>query len=64
LARYRDQRPLLADLTVLHLAPRENLTTIFTLGRCDFSLSAARVASGFTFFRTMTLEFRTMTLES
>jgi hypothetical protein len=47
LARYRDQRPLLADLTVLHLAPRENLTTIFTLGRCDFSLFRRKGRVGF-----------------
>ena len=46
-ARYRDQRPQLADLTILHLARRENLSTIFTLDRRDFSVFRRRGRSGF-----------------
>lgn len=38
LARYRDQSPQLADLTILYLARRDNLNTIFTLDRRDFSI--------------------------
>lgn len=38
LTRYRDLSPQLADLTILHLARRENLSTIFTLDRRDFSV--------------------------
>lgn len=36
--RYRDQSPQLADLTLLHLARRDDLSTVFTLDRRDFSL--------------------------
>jgi predicted nucleic acid-binding protein len=35
-ARYSDLSPQLADLTLLHLARREILDTVFTLDRRDF----------------------------
>jgi uncharacterized protein len=34
--RYADLKPQLADLTLLHLADREQIATIFTLDRRDF----------------------------
>jgi predicted nucleic acid-binding protein len=36
--RYADLSPQLADLTLLHLAQRENYDTVFTLDRRDFTV--------------------------
>ena len=38
LARYKDLRPQLADVTLVCLAHREDIDTIFTLDRRDFSV--------------------------
>ncbi len=38
LARYEDLRPQLADASLLYLAERENIGTIFMLDRRDFSV--------------------------
>jgi uncharacterized protein len=37
-ARYSNLSPQLADLTLLHLAQRENFNTVFTLDRRDFGV--------------------------
>jgi uncharacterized protein len=37
-AKYHDLSPQLADLALLHLAQRENLSTVFTLDRRDFTV--------------------------
>jgi len=47
LVRYRDQSPQLADLTLVYLAQREDLETIFTLDRRDFSVFRKKGKSGF-----------------
>jgi len=39
--RYADLSPQLADLTLLHLANRENLDTVFTLDQRDFRVFRA-----------------------
>lgn len=36
--RYEDMRPQLADATLVHLAHREGIDTIFTLDQRDFSI--------------------------
>jgi uncharacterized protein len=38
LLKYEDLAPQLADVTLLHLAQREGLDTVFTLDRRDFSV--------------------------
>jgi predicted nucleic acid-binding protein len=38
LKRYEDMRPQLADATLVYLAERERIDTIFTLDRRDFSV--------------------------
>jgi len=38
LKRYASLRPQLADTTLVHLANREDIRTIFTLDRRDFSV--------------------------
>ena len=47
LIRYRDLTPQLADLTLVYLAQREDLETIFTLDRRDFSVFRKKGRSGF-----------------
>ena len=47
LVRYRDQAPQLADLTLVYLAQRESLETVFTLDRRDFSVFRRKGKSGF-----------------
>ena len=47
LVRYRDQTPQLADLTLVYLAQREDLETIFTLDRRDFTVFRKKGKSGF-----------------
>jgi len=37
-ARYTDLSPQLADLTLLYLAARDSLETVFTLGRRNFNV--------------------------
>jgi uncharacterized protein len=37
LSRYRDLRPQITDATLVYLAHRENIRTIFTLDQRDFS---------------------------
>jgi predicted nucleic acid-binding protein len=36
--RYKDLRPQIADLALLHLAQRESLDTVFTIDRRDFTV--------------------------
>jgi len=38
LTKYADQNPQLADDSVMYVAERENVETIFTLDRRDFSV--------------------------
>ena len=38
LKKYESMRPQLADATLVHLADRESIDTIFTLDRRDFSV--------------------------
>jgi predicted nucleic acid-binding protein len=45
--RYRDLTPQLADLTLVYLAQREDLETIFTLDRRDFPVFRRKGKSGF-----------------
>ncbi len=40
--RYRDLRPQLADLSLVHLAESRDLSIVFTLDRRDFSVYRAR----------------------
>ncbi len=47
LVRYRDQAAQLADLTLVYLAQRESLETVFTLDRRDFSVFRRQGKSGF-----------------
>jgi predicted nucleic acid-binding protein len=35
---YADMRPQLADLTLVYIASRENISTVFSLDRRDFSI--------------------------
>ena len=42
MARYRNLPLQLADAVLLHLADRDNLTTVFTLDRRDFSIVRLR----------------------
>jgi uncharacterized protein len=46
-SRYASLSPQLADLTLVHLAQREGLDTIFTLDRRDFSVYRRKGKSGF-----------------
>lgn len=41
MARYKDLRPQFADACLVHLAQREQIDTIFTLDRRDFSVYRA-----------------------
>ena len=45
--RYRSMSPQLADLTLVHLAQREGLETVFTLDRRDFSIYRRKGRAGF-----------------
>jgi predicted nucleic acid-binding protein len=42
--KYRDLRPQLADVSLVHLAGRESIDTVFTLDRRDFNVY--RTAAG------------------
>ncbi len=46
-AKYRDLRPQLADACLCYLAERENIRTIFTLDRRDFSVIVDRHGKAF-----------------
>jgi len=45
--RYSSLSPQLADLTLVHLAQREGLSTVFTLDRRDFSVYRRKGRAGF-----------------
>lgn len=45
--RYRDLRPQLADACLCYLAERENIRTVFTLDRRDFSVIVDRHGKAF-----------------
>lgn len=47
LKRYRSLRPQLADATLVYLAEREGIDTIFTLDRRDFSVYRTARGRGF-----------------
>jgi uncharacterized protein len=46
--RYADLQPQLADLSLLYLAERERIGTIFTLDRRDFTVFRDRQGKAFT----------------
>ena len=48
LSRYRSLRPQVADAMIVYLANRENIRTIFTLDRRDFSVYRAAKKLSFT----------------
>lgn len=45
--RYKSLSPQLADLSLVHLAQREGLETVFTLDRRDFSVYRRKGRAGF-----------------
>lgn len=45
--RYKSLSPQLADLSLVHLAQREGLETVFTLDRRDFSVYRRKGRTGF-----------------
>jgi predicted nucleic acid-binding protein len=45
--RYKSLSPQLADLSLVHLAQREGLDTVFTLDRRDFSVYRRKGRAGF-----------------